>query len=250
MEWNGLSWTILGPAFIAGLMVLSLSVPLGQNVLQRGIIFIDLAVAQIAGVGVIFAHLINDHLLNWQVQLIAVSAALSGALIFHWVEKNIPEKQEALIGVSFVLAATLGILFLSKDPHGGEHLTNLLIGQILWIDWHTLSQQIWIFAPLFVLWWGVALKKSKLGFYIIFAITITFTVQLIGVYLVFASLILPALATTHRQHPLFLGYVIGILGYATGLIISAFADLPSGAVIVWTLAFIAFLSAYIIKPIK
>jgi zinc/manganese transport system permease protein len=240
MNFDGLNWSILGPAFAAGLMVLSLSVPLGQRVLERGIIFIDLAIAQIAGVGVIFAHLWQEDLHSWQIQAIALTTALFGAFVFHWVEKRMPDKQEALIGVGFVLAATLGIMLLAKDPHGGEHLTNLLVGQILWTDWETLAQQGIIFAALFLLWW-TKFRHSQLGFYLIFAVTVTLAVQLVGVYLIFASLILPALAIANRPNALHWGYVVGIVGYALGLTLSAIADLPSGAVIVWTLALSALL---------
>jgi len=126
LEWFDLS--ILSPAILAGLLVISTHVPLGQEVLARGIIFIDLAIAQIAGLGVIAAHSFGWEAHGWEVQVAAVSTALAGALFLSWTEKKWREVQEALIGVLFVLAASAGILLLSNNPHGGEHLKELLVG--------------------------------------------------------------------------------------------------------------------------
>ena len=127
-----LDWSILGPAIVAGFLVLSTHVPLGQEVLKRGIIFIDLAIAQIAGLGVLAAGVMGweDHL--WAVQLSAISAALLASAFLDWTEQRWPELQEALIGISFVLAATGSILLLAENPHGAQHLKDLLVGQILW----------------------------------------------------------------------------------------------------------------------
>src|SRR4051812_38806444 len=122
MNFDALSLAILGPAMLAGLLVLVTHVPLGQQVLQRGIVFIDLAVAQIAALGVIGADYMGWEPQGWAVQAAAVGAALIGALVLTWTEKHWPEIQEALIGASFVLAASAGIMLLSNNPHGGEHL--------------------------------------------------------------------------------------------------------------------------------
>jgi len=127
-----LDWTIIGPALAAGLLILSTHVPLGQEVLKRGIIFIDLAIAQVAGLGVIAAHGMNWDPSGLEVQLVAVSAALVAALGLNWSEKRWPRIQEPLIGILFILAATGGILLLAGNPHGSEHLKELLVGQILW----------------------------------------------------------------------------------------------------------------------
>src|SRR5213079_445440 len=116
--------SILWPALIAGVLVVLSHVPLGQQVLARGIVFIDLAIAQVAGLGVIAAHVSG---------LAAGAAALVGALLLTWTERKRPEAQEALIGVLFVLASTAQILLLANDPHGGEDLKDLLAGQILWV---------------------------------------------------------------------------------------------------------------------
>ena len=118
--------SILGPAMLAGLLVLATHVPLGQQVLKRGIVFIDLAVAQIAALGVIAADAMGWEPQGLQVQVSAILAAMLGALLLTWTEKRWPEVQEALIGAIFVLAASAGILLLANNPHGGEHLKDLL----------------------------------------------------------------------------------------------------------------------------
>ena len=125
--------SILWPALIAGLLVMLSHVPLGQQVLKRGIVFIDLAIAQVAALGVIAAHTFGHELSGWTTQLAAVAAALAGSLLLTWTERRRPEVQEALIGILFVLASTAQILLLANNPHGGEYLKDLLAGQILWV---------------------------------------------------------------------------------------------------------------------
>ncbi|MCU7834703.1 MAG: metal ABC transporter permease [gamma proteobacterium symbiont of Taylorina sp.] len=234
---TGLEITILGPAFIAGLLVLATHVPLGQEVLKRGIIFIDLAIAQIAAFGVILAARLGFEAHGWEVQVIAVGSAILGAGILSYLEKYHAQNQEALIGVSFILAATGSIILLANNPHGGEQLKDLLVGQILWITWEQLIPLIVMTFFVLLMWFVFNLKK-RIGFYFLFAIAVTSSVQLVGVYLVFASLIIPALGCLHYSgiQSLFIGFVIGTLGYGLGLILSSILDLPSGAVIVWMIA--------------
>lgn len=238
-----LDWTILGPAMVAGLLVLSTHVPLGQEVLKRGIIFIDLAIAQIAGLGVLTAGVMGWEDMMWAVQLSAVSAALLASAGLHWTEKRWPQSQEALIGILFILAATGSILLLAENPHGAQHLKDILVGQILWSTWHSLIPVALIYAVLLIAWFKWHDHIGRKGFYVVFAFAVTASVQLVGVYLVFASLIMPALATRrlHGRSRLLAGYLLGTAGYATGIVLSALADLPTGAVIVWTMAFLAVL---------
>lgn len=245
MNWAALDWSILGPALLAGLLVLSTHVPLGRQVLARGIIFIDLAVAQIAGLGVIGAHALGAEPDGIAVQLAAFAAAVGGALLLYLCERRWPQIQEALIGCVFVLAASAAVLLLAHDPRGGEHLKDLLVGQVLWVG----MDQLWLPALLAVLvltaWFGLGARRNPAAFYGLFALAVTAAVQLVGVYLVFASLIIPALGS--RAHPrragLALAYAIGIAGYGLGLVASALLDLPAGPVIVWSLALCALVGA-------
>ncbi len=238
MNWEGFDLSILGPAFCAGLLVLSTHVPMGRQVLARGIVFIDLAIAQIAGLGVIAADAMGWEPQGYAVQVAAVSAALVGAMLLSYTERRWSDIQEALIGVLFVIAACAGILLLANNPHGGEQLKDLLVGQILWVSYNQLIPVALLYAVILVLWFMARARLGPMGFYAMFAIIVTASVQLVGVYLVFASLIIPALAgrfyPLHRQ--LTIGYVMGVLGYALGLACSAIFDLPSGAVVVLALA--------------
>jgi zinc/manganese transport system permease protein len=239
MNWSVIDLAILGPAFVAGLLVLATHVPLGAQVLQRGIVFIDLAVAQIAGLGVICADAVGLPQGGLAVQLSALAAALLGAALLTWLERSAPKEQEALIGVTFILAACAGLLVLAGNPHGGEHLKDLLVGQILWVS---RTQLLWLggMTVLLALAWagGWTRRLGRYGFYAMFAVAVTASVQVVGVYLVFSSLIVPALATRRLagRRRFVTGYAIGASGYALGLALSALLDLPSGAVIVWTLA--------------
>ena len=254
MNIQSLDVSILGPAFCAGLLVLSTHVPMGRQVLARGIVFIDLAIAQIAGLGVIAADALGWEPQGYAVQIAAVSAALAGAMILTYTERRWPDIQEALIGVLFVLAACAGLLLLANNPHGGEQLKDLLVGQILWVSYKQLIPVTLLYAVILALWFTLRVRFGPIGFYAMFALVVTASVQLVGVYLVFASLIIPALAsrfyTSSRQ--LTVGYIIGILGYALGLSSSAIFDLPSGAVVVWALALcgIAFASLANVGSLK
>jgi zinc/manganese transport system permease protein len=241
MHWHGLSPDILGPAFLAGLLVIATHVPLGREVLARGIIFIDLAIAQIAGIGVLLAGMIGLEHGRWSAQLFAAGAALLGAALLTWTDRRWGDAQEAIIGALFVLAASMAILLLAQDPHAGEQLHQLLVGQILWVTPVDLWPALLIYLPVLVLWFAWRGRLGHGGFYALFAITVTVSVQLVGIYLVFSSLIIPALAVRHLGNAsgLAIAYAIGIGGYAAGLVISGLTDLPSGAVIVWTLALIA-----------
>jgi zinc/manganese transport system permease protein len=241
VSWELVDWSIIGPAIIAGLLVLSTHVPLGEEVLRRGIIFIDLAIAQVAGLGVLAAGVLGWEDNLFAVQLSAVSAALVAAAGLNWTEKRWPRSQEALIGILFVLAATGSILLLAENPHGGEYLKDLLVGQILWSTWHMLIPIAVLYALLLAVWFSARKRIGQIGFYVTFAFAVTASVQLVGVYLVFASLIIPALATRrmHGLPRLSVGYLTGGVSFALGIVLSAVFDLPTGAVTVWTMAMVS-----------
>lgn len=234
-----LDWSLLGPPLLAGLLVSATHVPLGRQVLARGIIFIDLAVAQIAALGVLAADLGGAHLSEPYTQAAAGGAALLGALWLRLCERWWPEVLEALIGVTFVLAATAGLLLVAHNPHGAEHMQDLLAGQILWVDY----DRIW---PVALLYAGVltllrAGRGSRWGFYLAFALAVTASVQLVGVYLVFATLIVPALAARGMgaTRGLWTAYGVATIGYGGGLWLSSVLDLPAGPLVVWVLTIAA-----------
>jgi zinc/manganese transport system permease protein len=249
MNWAALDPALLGWPFVAGLLVLATHVPLGRRVLARGIIFLDLAVAQIAVLGVIAAHTLGWETQGWQTQIAATAAALAGAALLAWCESRWPEILEALIGSAFVVAASLAVLLLSDDPHGGEHLSELLTGQILWVGAAQLAQIAAIYAALLGFWWWRGEHLGRLGFYLVFALAITASVQLVGVYLVFASLILPVLAVRRRppRTGLLIAWALGALAYAAGLVASALFDWPAGPATVIALAASALLAGGMLR---
>lgn len=243
MNAGGFDFTILGPALAAGLLVSATHVPLGIQVLRRGIVFIDLAIAQIAGFGVIFADWLGFEPHGALVQVFALLAALAGALLLTWTDRRWPEVQEAIIGVTFVLAATGALLLLAANPRGGEHLKDLLVGQVLWVTPVRLLPVLAAYAVLLFIWLRYAERIGRIGFYLIFAVAVTLSVQLVGLYLVFATLIVPALATRYAaRRRLLAAYAVSVSGYLLGLVISAFWDLPSGPAIVWMMTLVAALA--------
>jgi zinc/manganese transport system permease protein len=254
MNIGNLELSILWPAFLAGLLVLATHVPLGQQVLNRGIVFIDLAIAQVAGLGVTAADAFGFEPEGWRVQVAAVGAALVGALLLTWTEKKWPEVQEALIGVLFVVAACIELLILANNPHGGEHLKDLLVGQILWVSVKSLIPIAALYAVALVVWFGFRRAIGQIGFYILFALVVTQSVQLVGIYLVFASLIVPALAARRfaERARLAVGYAVGLIGYVLGLVASSLFDLPTGAVIVVSLlvTFIVTITISLVAPAR
>ena len=239
----GFDFMIVAPAFLAGLLVLATHIPLGAQVLRRGIVFIDLAIAQIAALGVIVAGAAGLDPAGWTVQLAAGAAAVLGALLLTWTEKRWPDVQEAQIGALFVLAASAGLLLVAHNPHGGEHLQDLLAGQILWVSYGQLVMPAVGTVLILSLLAALRHRLSRLGFYLLFALAVTASVQLVGVYLVFATLIVPSLAVRHfpDRRKLPLAYLTGVGGYGIGLVLSVVLDLPSGALIVWCLAALAIL---------
>ena len=240
MSLSALDLSILLPAFVAGVLVTATHVPLGTQVLARGIVFIDLAIAQIAGCGVLLADQLGFEPEGAAVQVAALAAALAGALLLTWTERVWPEVQEAVIGVVFVLGATGSVLLLASNVHGSEHLRDLLVGQILWVQQSRLVWAALVYAAILALWFGGRERLGRTGFYVLFALAVTVSVQLVGVYLVFATLIVPPLATRRMvRGRLVAAWALGIAGYAAGLLLSTAFDLPTGPTIVWALVVLA-----------
>ncbi len=159
------------------------------------------------------------------------------ALFFRWIERKSPDEQEAVIGSSFIVAASVALLVLADDPHGGEALRHVLSGQLLFATWSGIASFLPIYGLFAVLWLAAPRLRAGAGFFVLFALVITASMQLVGVYLVFASLILPALAARagkgyiHRR-----AFASGALAVAAGILVSAASDLPAGPVLVVCLA--------------
>lgn len=236
---------IVAPAFSVGIMIALTHAPLGIEVLRRGIIFMDLAIAQFAGLGLILAPE-NSH--PFTLQAIALLFALSSAVFFSWIEKVIPNHQEAIIGSSFIGAASLSLLLLADRPHGGEEVQHLLSGQILFVTWKDLLHHLPVYAVVLGLWLSFPKVRHGMIFYALFALVITSSVQLVGVYVVFASLVLPALAVSQfKQHRILLGWGYGVLSVTVGIFTATLFDLPVGTVVVLSYIAVTVLSVFTIK---
>lgn len=253
-------WILL-PALVAGLLVILTHVPLGMEVLRRGIVFIDLAVAQAAALGMVFASWLSarsshhdhvhghghghDHAAHGAAEptdLAAYVTAIACASGLYFLRRAPARIQEAVIGCIFVLAASASVLLLANHPQGGEHLKEVLVGQILWVSWGELGVAAAITAAVIVGLFLLRKNRERFLFYPLFAVAITLATQLVGVYLVFATLIIPALATYRLPRPLWPAYGVAIAGYLCGLALSVVLDSPSGAVVVGSLALLGILT--------
>lgn len=241
----GLDWSLIGPGLLAGLLVLLTHVPLGLKVLARGIIFIDLAVAQVAALGAGIAHF---WLPDSSMPVLAGLSALLAALGFGYLERRAVPNLEALIGVVYVLAACAGVIIMAHDPHGAEMWRDMAAGQILWVTPTQLGNLALLTLGIGALLWFLRRRGPLLGFYLPFALAITASVSLVGVFLVFASLIMPALAVTVvGRHKLLLAWLVGALGMLLGMLLSVWLDWPAGPAMVLLLAATAALFMLLIR---
>jgi len=221
---------IIAPAFVVGVMIALTHAPLGIEVLKRGIIFMDLAIAQFAALGLVIAQDVSTPII---LQIIALSCALGGAFIFRMIEKILPQYQEAVIGSFFVGAASLTLLLLANNPHGGEEVQEMLSGQMLFVTWRDIFYHLPIYLFVLICWFMIPKARDGFWFYGLFALAITSSVQLVGVYLVFASLILPALSVIYfPKNKMVWAWCSGLLSVTIGLFCATIFDMPAGPVIV------------------
>jgi len=218
-------------------MIAACHAALGIEVLRRGIIFIDLAVAQIAGLGIVAASLIVDAPAWWAVQGTALACAIAAACFFHWTEKRLPDQQEAIIGSSYVVAASAALLLLADHPHGGDEVRHLLAGQILFVTWHDVLTHAPVYLLVLAAWLASNAARRGIWFFVLFALAITSSVQLVGVFVVFASLILPALAVAGQTRiKLVSAWAVAAAAVVIGTLVSVFGDLPTGPTLVLAFA--------------
>jgi zinc/manganese transport system permease protein len=238
---------IMGPALAVGLMVALMHAPMGIEVLRRGIVFIDLAIAQIAGLYVVLVKL-WWHEPSWLlIQMAAAMSAVAAAVFFRWVEKAFPREQEAIIGSIFILAASGALLALADHPRGGEEMQHILAGQILFVQWTEVAIFLPVYVVAFALWFWRPVFRQGFAFFLLFAIVVTASVQLVGVYVVFASLILPALATSQaNRRNTAIALVTGVASVIVGILLSTYRDLPAGPVMVFCFAAMAIAARLII----
>lgn len=252
-------FTFLLPPFIAGLILTGIHAYLGLHVVERGVIFVDLSLAQIAALGTTIAYLAGFDLHERPAYFWSLGFTFIGAAIFALTrthrDTRIP--QEAIIGIVYAVSAAAAILAMSKAPEGTEHLKDMLVGNILTVSWREVIITAILYALVGVFHYvfrhkflaisldadaarvaGINVKFWDFLFYTSFGFVVTSSVAIAGVLLVFSYLVVPSVAamlfvrTIGRR--LALGWIMGALVSALGVILSFQLDLPTGATIVCT----------------
>jgi len=247
------AWQILLPAFVMSVLMIITHTYLGLHILARGIIFADLALAQIAALGISVAFLLGKEAHGIEAQAFAFGATLVAALAFTGLHK-IPGKtaREVAIGCVYVVATALSMVILSRTNQGMEELKSLFNGNILWVRWEEIAIVASAYALLVLLhslqrkrFYALSFQADwsrrpsllwEFLFFASFAVVITLAVNIAGILLVFAFLIIPgfsaSLLVSSFGMRLLLGWLLGLTGSAIGLWLSFIADLPVGATVV------------------
>lgn len=257
-------WPIVACVLLPWLLVY-----LGLHVVQRGIIFIDIAMAQMASLGICVAVLFHLDLQSWTTFAIALGFTLIGGAIFSVTGKRTSQiPQEAVIGISYVVAAAAAVLLLSRAAEGDEEIKNMLVGNILLVTplevwkcfglflavgiFHFILRRNFLLVSferdrahqqgLRVRWWDFL-------FYAAFGLVVTSFVRIAGVLLVFSYLIVPAACGINLADRiggrLLIGWIIALVGGVAGLFLSFYWDLPSGAAIVCTFGALLVLVSFV-----
>src|SRR3954453_12176836 len=251
-----------------------LLVYLGLHVVQRGIIFIDIAMAQMASLGICLALLLGREPDDWGTLVIALVVTLLAAGLFAMTGKRATAvPQEAIIGITYVVAAAVSVLMLSRSAHGNEEIRNMLVGDITVVR----ADEVWrcfaVFAVVGIVHFflrkpfllvsfereraydaGLRVRWWDFLFYALFGIVVTIFVRVAGVLLVFSYLIVPAVCavTLARRVSvrLLIGWGISLVGGIGGLILSFWGDFPSGAAIVCTFGVLLIIASLValLKP--
>jgi zinc/manganese transport system permease protein len=249
-------WDIMAPAFFECLILVGIHSYLGLHVIRRKVIFVDLALAQIAALGTTVGFLFGIMPGSTGAYWFSLVFAFIGAAVFSIARfKNEKIPQEAIIGLTYAIAAAVSILVIDKAPHGAEHIKEILTGSILWVKWKTIAEAAivyslvgifhFIFRKKFLLISenpekaeasGINVRFWDFLFYVSFGIVITHSVGTAGVLLVFVFLVVPAITsmmiTNVLWKQLVIGWTMGVFVTITGLYISYTADLPSGPTVV------------------
>ncbi|MBI2884624.1 MAG: metal ABC transporter permease [Candidatus Omnitrophica bacterium] len=242
--------------FLACLILTGMHAYLGLHVIERGVIFVDLALAQLAAFGATVGFLWGVGLTSSAGHLISLGFALAGAAIFAATRLRKPiVPHESLIGVVYAVSAAASILVLSRAPEGGEHLKALLVGHLLFVDWPEIRHITFLYALIGVIHWvarrplllisrqphaafagGLKVRWWDFLFYAMFGFVVTSSVEIAGVLLVFSFLVVPAicgvLLAKSIGRRLAVGWLVGLLTSMAGIAASYAWDLPTGATIV------------------
>jgi zinc/manganese transport system permease protein len=250
---------LLLPAFVASLILTGIHAYLGVHVVERGVIFVDLSLAQIAALGTTVAYLAGYDLHSEFSYLFSLGFTFVGAAIFALSRSHRKTRipQEAIIGIVYAVSAAMAILVMSKATKETEHLKDMLVGNILSVSWPELAKTAILYALVGVFHYvfrrrflTISMNEpeaERLGwnirfwdflFYMSFGFVVTSSVAIAGVLLVFCFLIVPAVTAmlfSARLGPrLAIGWTMGAFVSAGGVALSFLWDLPTGATIIGT----------------
>ena len=248
--------SFMAAPFAACLVLVGLHAYFGIHVIERRILFVDLAVAQFAALGAVVGFAFSHHPGELGSTLFSLGFATIAAALFALTRVRIEKlPQEAIIGITFVVASAATILVADRAPEGAEHIKETLAGSLLWVTWPTVLKVlvIYVFVGLFhwllrgrfmlittdpeeayrrgwqVRWWDFL-------FYFSFGVMITFSVEIGGILMVFAYLVIPAcvaiLLHAGMRSRLIVGWIVGVFGSGVGLLGSYYLDMPTGPAIV------------------
>ena len=235
---------LLGPPFLVALALVGIHAYFGIQVLARRVVFVDLALAQIAALGTTVAYMLGhgpQTAAGYGYSLaFTLLAALLLAFTRQWSQRI---SQEALIGVVYVVAAAAAILFIDRAPQGAEHLKQILTGSILTAGWTDLTAIVPLYLAIGGLHWAIRRRLAgrdewlaEFAFYAAFGVVVTSSVAIAGVLLVFSFLIIPAaigvIYADRESRQLLIGWGVGALASLAGLAASYAFDLPTGAAMV------------------
>jgi zinc/manganese transport system permease protein len=260
----------LAPCFAASLILAGIHAYLGVHVVERGVIFVDLSLAQIAALGATIALLLpfsNGDPHAPMVYWISLAFTFMGAFVFSTIRsKRARIPQEAIIGICYAVASAASILAMSKATSESEHLKDMLVGNILAVSWAEVSKTAILYGVIGAFHYvfrhkflaismnptqaeadGVSVKFWDFLFYASFGFVVTSSVSIAGVLLVFCYLIVPSVAAMLYAEGigqrLAIGWTMGTIVSALGVYLSLVLDLPTGATIVCTFGFVLILMA-------
>ncbi|HPF92735.1 MAG TPA: metal ABC transporter permease [Tenuifilaceae bacterium] len=257
----------LAPAIVACVLLAGILSYFGNHILTRGIIFIDIAIAQIAALGTMIGLLLGFAEESFVVQLISYGFTLVVISFFALIRsKKMEITQEVIIGIIYCVALGLALLFAEMVPGGSNYITKTITGNILWVTWKQVLYTLIVVVAvgLIHIYWGkkfISISENirdknfkensqllELVFFVTFGFVIVKAVQIQGIFLVFILLIAPAaisrLFTDNWRNRFVWSWIIGILGSTLGVIISHKYNVSNGPAIVCLLSFVVFVAAF------
>ncbi len=256
------------------LVLVAMHSHLGYHVVKRGVIFVDIALAQVAAFGVAFSLLLGGEPGTGTTWLFALGSTFLGALLIARTRtRDQRAPQEAYIGIIYVVFSAAMILLLTQVPHGGESIRHLLVGQILWVTWREVARTTVLYGLLGLLLYawrrpllristdpegarssGLRLRRWDFVFYMILGTVVTSSVQIAGVLLVFTLLVVPTVMGVRlfdrmRDHFLY-ALVVGVAAVVIGAAASYVLDLPTGAAVVCTFGLLLALQILLEGPLR